>query len=137
VKARGSSAPQLCQTGFAGAVSACSWRSPHSRRARRIGNSSSPAAVRKYSYRTGCWLYGSRRRIPAASSRYVVRGDAANLESRDITFDVVTEMAWDDRAGFETWITRLGVPAVAEDEARFLDRSKTKAYLITERVSAT
>jgi hypothetical protein len=74
---------------------------------------------------------------PVYKRNYVVRGDAANLESPDITFDVVTEMAWDDRAGFETWITRLGVPAVAEDEARFLDRSKTKAYLITERVSAT
>jgi len=44
---------------------------------------------------------------------------------RTLTFDVVTEMAWDDRAGFETWITCLGAPAVAEDEARFLDRSRT------------
>jgi len=67
---------------------------------------------------------------------YVVRGDAANLESA-ITFDVVTEMAWDDRAGFESWIALLGVPAIAEDEARFLDRSKTKAHLINERVSAS
>jgi hypothetical protein len=68
---------------------------------------------------------------------YVVRGDAANLESPVITFDVVTEMAWDNRAGFENWITTLGVLAIANDEARFLDRSKTKAYLINERVSAT
>jgi len=46
-------------------------------------------------------------------------------------------MAWDDRAGFESWIALLGVPAIAEDEARLLDRSKTKAHLINERVSAS
>lgn len=67
---------------------------------------------------------------------YVVRGDAANLESPTIDFDGVTEMAWDDRAGFEQWIRLLGVPAIAEDEARFLDRSKTRAYVIDERISA-
>jgi hypothetical protein len=67
---------------------------------------------------------------------YLVRGDAANLESATIDFDGITEMAWDDRAGFEEWISLLGVPAIAEDEARFLDRSKTRAYVIDERVSA-
>jgi uncharacterized protein (TIGR02118 family) len=67
---------------------------------------------------------------------YLVRSDAANLESTSIDFDGVTEMAWDDRAGFEEWITLLGVPAIAEDEARFLDRSKTRAYVIDERVTA-
>jgi hypothetical protein len=67
---------------------------------------------------------------------YLRRGDAANLESPTIEFDVVTEMVWDDRAGFENWITVLGVSAIAEDEARFLDRSKTKAYVIDEGVSA-
>lgn len=67
---------------------------------------------------------------------YVVRGDAANLESPTIDFDGITEMVWDDRAGFEEWITLLGVPDIAEDEARFLDRSKTRAYVIDEWVSA-
>ena len=67
---------------------------------------------------------------------YVVRGDAANRESPTIDFDGITELVWDDRTGFETWITSLGVPAVAEDEARFLDRSKTRAYVIDERASA-
>jgi len=68
---------------------------------------------------------------------YLVRGDAANLESPAFDFDVVAEMVWDDRAGFENWITVLGVPAIAEDEARFLDRAKTKAYVINEGVSAS
>ena len=68
---------------------------------------------------------------------YVVRGDAANRESPAITFDVVTHTVGDDRAGFESWIALLGVPAIAEDEARFLDRSQTKAHLIDERSSAS
>ena len=68
---------------------------------------------------------------------YLLRGDAANRESPEIEFDVVTETVWDDRAGFENWITVLGVPAIAEDEARFLDRSKTRAYVIDEGVSAS
>jgi uncharacterized protein (TIGR02118 family) len=67
---------------------------------------------------------------------YLVRGDSANLESPTIEFDVVTEQVWDDRSGFENWIATLGVPAIAEDEARFLDRSQTKAYVIDEGVSA-
>lgn len=68
---------------------------------------------------------------------YLVRGDAANLESPTIDFDVITELAWDDRSGHEEWITRLGISDIAEDEARFLDRSKTKAYVIDEGVSAS
>jgi uncharacterized protein (TIGR02118 family) len=66
---------------------------------------------------------------------YVVRGDAANRESPAIDFDVITELVWDDRAGFEDWIARLGVPAIAADEANFLDRSKTKACVIDEHIS--
>lgn len=67
---------------------------------------------------------------------YLVRGDAANLESPAIAFDGVTELAWDDRSGSEQWRTLLGVAEIAEDEARFLDRSKTVAYVIDEQVSA-
>ena len=73
---------------------------------------------------------------PVDKRNYLVRGDAANLESPAIEFDVVTEMAWDDRAGFDNWITTLGVPAIAEDEARFLDRAKTRAYVIDEQASS-
>jgi uncharacterized protein (TIGR02118 family) len=68
---------------------------------------------------------------------YIVRGDAANRESASIDFDVIAELVWDDRAGFQNWITTLGVPAVAEDEARFLDRTQTKAYVIDEHVSSS
>ena len=67
---------------------------------------------------------------------YLVRGDAANLEAPSVDYDVITELVWDDRSGFENWIARLGVEAIADDEAKFLDRSKTKAYVIDERISA-
>jgi uncharacterized protein (TIGR02118 family) len=75
--------------------------------------------------------------LPTVYKRnYVVRDDAANRESPSIDFDCVTEMVWDDRAGFENWITTLGVDVIATDEANFLDRPQTKAYLIDEHVSA-
>jgi hypothetical protein len=48
---------------------------------------------------------------------------------------VITELAWDDRSGFQDWVTKLGVEEVAADEARFLDREKTRAYVIDERAS--
>jgi hypothetical protein len=66
---------------------------------------------------------------------YLVREDPANRDVSALGFDVVTELAWDDRAGFADWVSRLGVAAVAEDEARFLDRSRTRACVIDERVS--
>jgi uncharacterized protein (TIGR02118 family) len=66
---------------------------------------------------------------------YVVGAKAPGPDSPDIDFDVVTEMAWDDRAGFEEWMALGGIPAIAEDEARFLDRSKTRAHVIEERVT--
>jgi uncharacterized protein (TIGR02118 family) len=66
---------------------------------------------------------------------YVVRGDDANREDPSIDFDVITELAWDNRSGFEDWVTKLGVEEVAVDEARFLDREKTRAYVIDERMS--
>jgi uncharacterized protein (TIGR02118 family) len=75
--------------------------------------------------------------LPTVYKRnYVVRGDAANRESPAIDFDVITEQVWDDRSGFENWISTLGVQAIATDEANFLDRSKTKAYVIDEHASA-
>jgi hypothetical protein len=67
---------------------------------------------------------------------YLDKGNTANLESPTIDFDVITEQVWEDRAGFENWISVLGIPEIAEDEARFLDRSKTHAYVIDEGVSA-
>ena len=74
--------------------------------------------------------------MPSVYKRnYIVRGDEANREDPSIDFDVITELVWDDRSGFQDWVTKLGVDEVAADEARFLDRQKTRAYVIDEQVS--
>ena len=67
---------------------------------------------------------------------YVVRGDEFNREDDAIDFDVVTELVFSDRDAYVAWIEKLGVDAVAADEHRFLERSRTRAYVIDERSSA-
>lgn len=67
---------------------------------------------------------------------YLVRGDEFNREDEAIDFDVITELVFSDRAGFVKWIEELSVEAIAADEERFLDRSRTRAYVIEERVTA-
>ena len=75
--------------------------------------------------------------VPKVYKRnYIVRGDQANREDATIDFDVITELSWEDRAGFGAWIERLAVDEIAIDEARFLDRTKTRAYVIDEHSSA-
>ncbi|WP_406344147.1 hypothetical protein [Streptomyces sp. NBC_01578] len=51
-------------------------------------------------------------------------------------FDVVTELGWTDRDAFQTWMQAVSDERVAVDEARFLDRSRTRAVLIDDRVTA-
>ncbi|MFD5473185.1 hypothetical protein [Streptomyces sp. NPDC127105] len=51
-------------------------------------------------------------------------------------FDVVTEMGWEDRDAFQAWMAAVSDERVGIDEARFLDRSRTRALLIEDRVTA-
>jgi uncharacterized protein (TIGR02118 family) len=67
---------------------------------------------------------------------YLVRGDEFNREEDTIDFDVITELVFPDRAGFIEWVERLSVDAIATDEERFLDRSRTRAYVIEEHVTS-
>jgi uncharacterized protein (TIGR02118 family) len=72
---------------------------------------------------------------------YVVRGDELNRREDDtIDFDVVTELVFPDRAAYLAWGAAVGRGAageqVAADEARFLDRSRTRAYVIDEYVTS-
>jgi uncharacterized protein (TIGR02118 family) len=66
---------------------------------------------------------------------YLVRGDEINSDEDSIDFDVVTELVFPDRAAYVDWIERLAVEAVGEDEARFLDRTRTRAYVIEEHTT--
>jgi len=67
---------------------------------------------------------------------YLVRGDEFNREDDTIDFDVVTELVFPDRDAFVAWIEKLSVEAIGTDEQKFLDRSRTRAYVIEEHVTA-
>ena len=68
---------------------------------------------------------------------YLVRGDEINVEDDSIDFDVVTELVFPDRAAYLAWGAQLsasssGEPIISADESRFLDRSRTRAYVVEE-----
>jgi hypothetical protein len=52
----------------------------------------------------------------------------------------VTELVFPDRAAYLAWGSAVGTGTAGEqgaaDEARFLDRSRTRAYVIEEHVTA-
>jgi hypothetical protein len=66
---------------------------------------------------------------------YVTRGDELNREDDSIDFDVITELVFPDRAGFLEWRGKLSVEAIGTDEEKFLDRPRTRSYVIEERVT--
>jgi hypothetical protein len=71
---------------------------------------------------------------------YLVRGDEINMEDSAIDFDVVTEMVFPDRAAFLAWSAQIFKPGSGEqviaDEQRFLDRPRTRAYVVEEFVTS-
>jgi hypothetical protein len=77
---------------------------------------------------------------PAVYKRhYVQRGDAVNVGEAGIDFDVVTEQVFADRPAFESWIDAVTAgdagERVAADEARFLDRTRTRACVVSDYVT--
>jgi hypothetical protein len=71
---------------------------------------------------------------------YLVRGDELNTQEDDtIDFDVVTELVFPGRAAYLAWGAAVGKGAPSEqtaDELKFLDRSRTRAYIIEEHATA-
>jgi hypothetical protein len=71
---------------------------------------------------------------------YVSRGDALNLQDGVLGFDVITELGFADREAFLAWISAVSTgdagERVAEDEARFLDRSRTRSAVMEDRITA-
>jgi uncharacterized protein (TIGR02118 family) len=55
-------------------------------------------------------------------------------------FDVITEIWYQDRAAYDAMVATVMKPEIdkqiAEDEARFLDRSKTRMFVVDEKKSA-
>jgi len=72
--------------------------------------------------------------------RYLVRGEALTKEGGAVDFDVMTELGFPDRAAFLAWMARLSGPGIGEqvaaDEAKFLTRSRTRAYVVDEHVTS-
>jgi hypothetical protein len=71
---------------------------------------------------------------------YLLRGNELNKEENAIDFDVVTELVFPDRPAYLAWRAQLSKPGSGEqvvaDEEKFLDRSRTRACIIEERVTA-
>jgi uncharacterized protein (TIGR02118 family) len=64
---------------------------------------------------------------------YIQRGDAFNIEGDEITFDCMTELVFADRDDLSAWMASLGGDEIAQDEANFIDRAATRAYVVDER----
>jgi hypothetical protein len=67
---------------------------------------------------------------------YVSRQDDPDLGHFDLDFDAIVEQHFTDRAAFTAWITAVTTgPAgerVAADEARFLERARTRACVVPQ-----
>ena len=72
--------------------------------------------------------------------RYLSATGKLTTQGGEVDFDVMTELVFADRAAFEAWMAALAKPEasrlVIADEERFLDRSRTRAYVVDERVTA-
>jgi hypothetical protein len=64
--------------------------------------------------------------------RYLVGDQELTKSGKLVDYDVRTELGLPDQEEFPSWMGKLSAPGIAEqvadDEGRFLDRSRTKAY---------
>jgi hypothetical protein len=71
---------------------------------------------------------------------YLLRGDELNREDDSIDFDVITELVFADRAAYLAWGAAVGTgdpgEQVAADELKFLDRPRTRAYVVEEHATS-
>jgi len=72
--------------------------------------------------------------------RYLPAENELTKSGNGIPYDATTELGFADEASFQAWMAALFAPGTAEkvetDEAQFLDRSKTCAYVVKEYVTA-
>jgi len=78
---------------------------------------------------------------PVHSRRYVNRDEELMRTALQVDFHCMVEVAFADQDAFLAYMGKLfGLEAVdnavAVDEARFLDRSRTRAYVVDEHVTA-
>jgi EthD domain len=72
---------------------------------------------------------------PSAYSRSYLPARAERGTEAD--FDVVTRLRFENDAARKDWLARVYAPGsgVAEDEERFLDRTRTRSWVVDERVT--
>lgn len=67
---------------------------------------------------------------PAAYRRIYLTRDAPLGRGVDgVDFDAMTELWFADKAAYRAWMAVISVDEVAEDEARFMDRARTRAFV--------
>ena len=75
---------------------------------------------------------------PIYKRRYLI-GERLTVEGGEVDFDVMTELVFTDRYAFDAWMAELAKPGVGArivaDEQKFLNRARTRAYVIEERVT--
>ncbi|WP_405166402.1 EthD domain-containing protein [Nocardia sp. NBC_01499] len=72
--------------------------------------------------------------VPMSYRRnYVVSDEAAEGD-----VDIITELTFPDRAAYESWVAVMYAPGsgIAEDECTFLDRSRTRSFIVEEHITA-
>jgi hypothetical protein len=72
---------------------------------------------------------------PTTYKRNYVLSDAPASGPDD--FDIVTELVFPDRAAYEGWVSTMYAPGsgVADDELTFLDRTRTRSYVVEEHAT--
>jgi hypothetical protein len=72
---------------------------------------------------------------PLTYKRNFILHDDTTASPDDV--DIITELVFPDRHAYEGWVSDMYAPdsGVAEDEARFLDRSKTRSYVVEEHAT--
>ena len=77
--------------------------------------------------------------VPTVYKRRYLVGERLTAEGGEVDFDVMTELVFADRRGFDIWMAELAKPGVGarivEDEEKFLNRARTRAYVIEERLT--
>lgn len=65
---------------------------------------------------------------------YVVRERPVNVDGAHGEFDVMTELGWESEADYQRWAEAVAASArtIAEDEARFLTRARTRSVVTRE-----
>jgi hypothetical protein len=66
-------------------------------------------------------------------------GERLTSVGGEVDFDVMTELVFANRQAFDAWMAELAKPGVGarivEDEEKFLNRARMRAYVIEERVT--